>query len=98
MRTATGQVSELGQTWLEAEERAYPAGGFTRYARVMIRQNASHPHTGIAPIIGTPRVVRCSIPVTFFSIPARLRYRGKTVRGYISVIEDVFTFTPEASA
>lgn len=83
-------------TWLQDEEYAYPRGGFTRYARVRVRQNDSHPDARIAPIVGTLPIVRCSIPDTFFSIPARLKTARKTVRGYISVIDDVFTFTPEA--
>lgn len=57
-------------TWLEPEAFCYPHGGMTRRARV-------HTFAGL-------RVVVCGIPDTFFSIPARMRVCGKTLRGFIS--------------
>lgn len=91
----------LHGTWLEAESFAYPNGGFTRRAYVELRQNE---HNSIALPYGQRYVVRCSIPDTFSSIPAKLRFRGRTVAGFISVTETdcdsetaKFTFTPEAS-
>jgi hypothetical protein len=45
-------------TWLEGEEFAYPNGGFTRRAYATCEN-------------GEKRLVMCSIPDTFFSIPAR---------------------------
>lgn len=55
-------VRYAGDTWLEAEEFAYPNGGFTRRARVRMPD-------------GRLRVVRCSLPDTFFSIPAKVDKR-----------------------
>lgn len=89
--------SVLHDTWVEAESFAYPNGGFTRRAYVELRQNPNNP---IALPYGQLRVVKVSIPDTYFTIPARLRYQGKTVNGYVSV-QDAdtdtarFTFTPE---
>lgn len=87
--------SELGPTWLESESWAYPAGGFTRRAYVELRLNMCNP---LDLPYGRRYLVKCSIPDTYFSIPARLIYRGKTIRGYVSVNHcDVprYTFTPE---
>jgi hypothetical protein len=86
----------LGSTWLEGEELCYPSGGFKRRARVILRRNEHNP---IELPYGTRRVVTCSIPDTFFSIPARLVHNGRRVRGFVSVNDvqgmKVFTFTPE---
>lgn len=86
----------LNSTWLEGEELCYPSGGFKRRARVILRRNEHNP---LVLPYGETRVVKCSIPDTFFSIPARLSWRGQTVRGFVSVNEvdgaNVFTFTPE---
>lgn len=85
----------LGETWLEPEELTYPAGGFTRRARVVIRANEHHPIERLPA--GSMHVVRCSVPDTYFTIPARLRLgRRETIRGYISEVDGLLTFTAEA--
>lgn len=88
----------MNGTWLESESFAYPRGGFTRRAYVELRRNPNNP---VELPYGRCYVVRCSIPDTAFSIPARLRFRGNTIAGFISVPADTepsrFTFTPEAS-
>jgi hypothetical protein len=58
-------------TWLEDEAFAYPDGGFTRRVYALCAD-------------GKKRILKCSIPDTYFSIPARGRINGKYVRGYIS--------------
>jgi len=83
-----------GETWLEPEDWTYPSGGFLRRARVRLRQNPLNPNL-VLPY-GTLRIVRASIPDTFYSIPARLRFCGQTIRGFISIADDQeFQFTPE---
>jgi hypothetical protein len=67
-------------TWLEGEEFAYPHGRETR------RCYAEHE--------GTRRVVLCGIPDTYFSIPAKVRIKGKVVRGYVTGEENGFRFVP----
>lgn len=62
-----------GDTWIEAEEASYPDGGFTRRAYVRFED-------------GKLRVVKCSIPDTYFTIPAKAKISGKTVNGYITVL------------
>jgi hypothetical protein len=57
-------------TWLEAEEKAYPNGTYTRLARCICPD-------------GKLRVVLCSIPDTYFSIPAKMRIGKTTVKGWI---------------
>ncbi len=109
MYSPGGEIPQvLHGTWLESESFAYPAGGFTRKAYVYLRRNEhnlielpyastnfeTHPY-------GKRYVVRCSIPDTYFTIPARLRYKGKTIKGFISIQDPDtetarFTFTPEA--
>lgn len=83
-------------TWIDPEEYAYPNGGFTRRARVELRANMHNP---VALPYGELRTVRASIPDTYFTIPARLRYQGKTIRGFVSSpsdgIEGRLYFTPE---
>lgn len=46
-------------TWLEAEELTYPSGSMIRRAKAINIET------------GKPRIVRCGIPDTFFSIPVR---------------------------
>jgi hypothetical protein len=98
VRILPRQAVNLGSTWLEGEELCYPSGGFKRRARVILRRNEHNP---LVLPYGESRVVKCSIADTFFSIPARLSWRGQTVRGFVSVTDDrgmqVFTFTPEAA-
>jgi len=92
--------SVLHGTWLEAECFAYPGDSFTRRAYVELHAN---PHNAIELPYGRRYVVACKCPDTFFSIPARLRFRGRTIAGFVSIADadsDVarFTFTPEADA
>lgn len=82
------------ETWIDPEEYAYPRGGFTRRGRARLQAN---PHNPIALPYGEIRAIRLSIPDTYFTIPARLRFKGQTVRGYVSSSEGVFTFTPTAN-
>lgn len=88
-------VSHSSGTWIEPEEYCYPNGGFHRRARVVVRQN---PHNPISLPYGEYRIVRAGIPDTFFSIPARLRIKGKTVKGFLShdSSDGELMFTPEA--
>lgn len=58
-------------TWLEGEEFAYPDGGFTRRAFATCED-------------GQKRILRCSIPDTYFSIPARGKIKGVYVTGFLS--------------
>ena len=90
----------LANTWIEEESAAYPHGRQTRRGRVVIRQN-THAPSAILPY-GRIRAIRCGIPDTYFSIPAHIRYRGKTTRGFVSVVSftgvgDLFAFTPNAT-
>lgn len=66
-------------TWLEGEEFAYPNGGMTRRCYAMCSD-------------GQLRVVKCSIPDTYFSIPAIARIHGKRIKGFITSDESGFTF------
>ena len=87
-------------TWIEPEAFAYPHGGFTRFAYVTLRGNEYAPKATeqIRARIGTRRRVAISVPDTYFSIPARLRLDGKTIKGFVSVVGDDrgYSFTPEA--
>lgn len=94
-----GRPQVLHGMWLEAEEFAYPNGGFFRRAYVIVRRNPNRDDLPNLPY-GERRVVLCSVPDTYFSIPAKLVHQGRTVRGFISVQdagteESVFTFTPD---
>ena len=84
------------ETWIEPEERCYPSGGFHRKARVRICPNKFN--ADIVLPYGKLRMVRASIPDTFFSIPAKLRLKGSTVRGFITQDSDTdeLQFFPEA--
>lgn len=92
----------LGMTWLEPEELAYPNGAMRRRALVHVRPNEHNPLPDLP--IGSLRVVHCGIPDTYSTIPARLKFKGKALRGYVSVAdrtwngldEPAFHFTPEA--
>ena len=85
----------LGDTWLHPEEYAYPSGSINagRQARVILRAN---PHNPISLPYGESRIVAVGIPDTMSTIPARLRFAGRRIAGYVSVDDNVFTFTPEA--
>ena len=83
-------------TWLDPEDFAYPSGGVYagRRARVILRAN---PHNPIVLPYGTLRTVRVGIPDTFFTIPARYRFKGRMIVGYVSSNDGALTFTPEAN-
>ena len=89
----------LNGTWVEAEAFAYPRGGFTRRAYVELRCN---PHNTVKLPYGARYMVRCAIADTYYTIPARFRFRKIIIQGFISITDagnDLtarFTFTPEA--
>ena len=87
-------------TWLESESLTYPSGGYHRRAYATIRPNSYRDGPEGLPY-GEKRVVWCSIPDTWFSVPARWTSRRfGTVRGFVSTIGTdefatlVFTPTP----
>ena len=82
-----------GLTWVEPEDLAYPRGGFTRRALVRIRANPNQPNK-LKDLVGLLRIVHCSIPDTYFSIPARLDHKHKGFICHDAETEE-FTFTPE---
>lgn len=93
MRREAG-IAEDG-TWIESEEMTYPSGGFHRRAYAILRKNEHNP---IELAYGEKRVVICSIPDSAFTIPARLKWKGRTIKGYLSSFSDAtLAFTPEAS-
>lgn len=70
MRTENG----ANNTWLEPEELCYPHGGMRRRCRAMDVST------------GKLRTVRCGIPDTYFTIPAK--------GGWIDCKDGVFRFHP----
>ena len=70
------------RTWIEPEERAYGRRGATFARKAQVR------------IEGTfeLRIVRCSIPDTYTSIPARRTVAGKTVQGYLWLDQGTLMF------
>jgi hypothetical protein len=84
------------KTWIDPEDRAYPRGGFSRTGRARVRINPYRPAL-LAQIAGQIKAVKCSIADSFFTIPARLRYQGKTIKGYLSMdtSDGEIDFTPE---
>ena len=84
MGMRSSAVLGAGGTWLEPEELTYPSGGFHRRAYVRFDD-------------GQLRVVRCSIPDTYFSIPAIATIKGKRIKGFVASKEEndkpLFTFT-----
>lgn len=93
---------DLNGTWIECESYAYETGqgAFTRRAYVELQRNQHNP---ILLPYGERRIVLCSIADTFYSVPARLKHRGRTVKGFISVAigNDAIgrlTFTPLSKA
>ena len=73
-------ATRINETWLEAEEICYPSGAMIRRCRAICED-------------GKLRVVLCGIADTYFSIPARARINGKSMRGMVSSDETGFTFT-----
>ena len=75
-----------GDTWLDPEEYAYPAGSLRQSRR----------YCGARCPDGKIRRVKVGVPDTFFSIPATARVSGRTVAGFVSASDSTgdFTFTP----
>lgn len=72
-------VDETLGTSLDAEEPCYPSGALRdsrRRARVLCSD-------------GRVRTATVGIPDTFFSIPARVKIKGKTVTGYVTAVDAV---------
>ena len=81
-------------THLDPESACYPSGGFLRRGRAIVTRN---PHNPIALPYGEIRSVHASIPDTYFSLPARMKANGKTVRGYLTTDDGrEWCFQPEA--
>jgi hypothetical protein len=70
-----------GGTWIEGEEFCYPKGGMTRFALACCPD-------------GVNRCFRAGIADTFFSVPASGAIKGKRVKGFLSLVDNVLTFTP----
>jgi hypothetical protein len=70
-------------TWLEGEEFTYPSGGFHRRAYCKLEDDSL-------------RVIQCSIPDTFFSIPGFYKKQGKRIKGFITSSETGFKFIANA--
>lgn len=91
------RLSPTGKTWLMPEEDCYPSGGILRRGRAILRQN---PHNPIVLPYGEIRAVLAGLPETFFSISAKVRVKGQTVRGFLDVGTDCdvweWQFTPNA--
>ena len=68
-------------TWMEPEEYCYPNGGFKRRARVRFN--------------GKFYIAKVSIPDTYFSVPAKIRIKGKTIKGYVFNNQGLH-FSPDA--
>lgn len=75
-----------GDTWIDPEEYAYPAGSLRQSRRYCAARCPD----------GKIRRVKVGAPDTFFSIPATARVSGRTVAGFVSVSDSTgdFTFTP----
>lgn len=72
----------IEDTWLEAEEFCYSSSdGSAMNRRALVR----FPD-------GSLRIVRCAIPDTYFSIPARARIANKSIEGFITSDESGFKF------
>ena len=85
-----------GDTWLDPEEYAYPAGSLRQSRRYCA---ARCPDGKIRRVkVGAPDTFFVGVPDTFFffSIPATARVSGRTVAGFVSVSDSTgdFTFTP----
>lgn len=83
----------MADTWLDPEERAYPGDTFTRRGRARLRQNEHNPM--VLPY-GTVRAVKAKVADTYWTIPARLVHKGKTIKGFLSTHDGEICFTPEA--
>jgi len=70
----TAHVNDNG-TWLEPEELCYPHGRMTRKAFAVCPD-------------GIKRIAVCGLPDTYFSIPARIRVKGKSIVGYVTGSDD----------
>lgn len=81
------------RTWLDPEERAYPNNTFTRNGTAILRKNEHNP---IELPYGELRAVRAKVPDTYWTIPARIKHKGKTIKGFLSSHADEWCFTPEA--
>ena len=80
-------------TYIESEDACYPSGGFLRRGRARLVEDIHNP---LGLPYGEVRAVRASIAHTYFTIPARLRHGGRTIRGFLSRHDEELTFTPEA--
>lgn len=92
----------LPETRLDREDTAYGDRGsvFGRRGTAIVVRNKFNPIPDLP--YGEIRPIRAGIPDTFFSIPARLRFRGRTVKGFLTVQGNskghAYLFTPEIDA
>jgi hypothetical protein len=80
-------------TFLEPEEKAYPKGGFSRRGSAILQKNEHNP---VDLPYGEIRDIRASIPDTYFSIPAKLRYNKRKILGFLTYFDNEYYWTPEA--
>ncbi len=72
------------KTFLDPEEYAYPSGAL---------RNSARRFAAVCPD-GKIRRGICSIPDTYFSIPARIKARGKTITGFVTNHDGTYVFIP----
>ena len=80
------------QTWIDPEELAYPNDSFTRKGRAILKKNDFYPVPELP--YGKVMSFKAKIADTYFSIPARFRFRGKTYKACVFVEDGVFRISP----
>ena len=70
-----------GPTFLEGEEKCYPDGAMKRKGVAIIMRNPHNPIELPYEMLGN---VIAGIADTAWTVPARLLYKGKRIKGYVS--------------
>lgn len=83
----------MSETFLEPEECCYPRGGYLRKGRAVLVSNIHNP---IELPYGGVRSVRAALPDTWFSIKARIYYKGARIDGFLIRENGEYEFHPEA--
>jgi hypothetical protein len=65
-------------TWIDPEELCYPSGSMYAGRKACAYDSVDK----------TNRIVKIGIPDTYFSIPGRVKIKGKTIKIWISIDDD----------
>ena len=92
-------MTRMGETWIDPEEFAYGQRGgvYRRRGKARLLHNSYHRGDENLPY-GQIVSFKASIADTYWSVPAKIRIKGKTIVCYVRLGDSEFEILPEGNS